>query len=94
MSGSDIPVTYIDNKGGIKSKKCKRKMKIAKEIWLQYFKNNFFIFAAHIPGKLNIEADEFSRIFNKNTEWQLNSKISFELIIGIATQKLIFLQPE
>ena len=34
MSGSDIPVTYIDNKGGIKSKKCKRKMKIAKEIWL------------------------------------------------------------
>ena len=34
MSGSDIPVTYIDNKGGIKSKKCKRNMKIAKEICL------------------------------------------------------------
>ena len=55
---------------------------------------NFFIFAAHIPGKLNINADGFSRIFNKNTEWQLNPKIFFELLISITTQKLIFLQPE
>ena len=37
--------------------------------------NNFFISAAHIPGKHNIEADKFSKKSDNNTEWQLNPKI-------------------
>ena len=58
-----------NNKGGIKPKKCNE---IAKEIWLWCFKNNTFISAAHIPEKHNIEADQFSRKSNNNTDWQLN----------------------
>ena len=34
--------------------------------------NNSFTSAVHIPEKCNIEADKFSRKFNKNTEWQPN----------------------
>ena len=58
MSDSSTAIAYINNKGGIKSKKCNE---IAKEIWLWCFKSNSFISAAHIPGKHNIEADRFSR---------------------------------
>ena len=53
--------------------------KNAKEIWLQFFNSNSFISAAHIAGKHNIEPDRFSRVFNNNTEWQLNPKIFAEI---------------
>ena len=68
MSESSAAITYIINKGDIKSKK----------IWSWCFKNNSFIFAAHIPGKHNIEADTFSRKININTQWQLKLKIFTE----------------
>ena len=76
MSDSSTPIAFINNKGGIKSKK---RNETAKEIWLWCFKNNSFISAAHIPGKHNIEADKFSRKANNNTEWQLNPKIFIEV---------------
>ena len=65
MSDSSATIAHIKNKGSIKSKKCNE---IAKEICLWCFKNNSFISAARIPGKHNIEADEFSRKINNNTE--------------------------
>ena len=76
MSDSSTAIAYINNKGGIKSKKCNE---IAKEIWLWCFKNNSLISAAQIPGKHNIEADKFSRKLNNNTAWQLNPKIFIEV---------------
>ena len=66
MSDSYTAIAYINNKGGINSKKCNE---IAKEIWLRCFKNNSLISAAHISGKQNTEADKFSRKLNNNTEW-------------------------
>ena len=75
MSDSSTAVAYINNKGVIKSKKGNG---IAKEIWLWCFKSKFFISAAHIRGKRNIEADRFSRKFNNNTEWKLKPKIFIE----------------
>ena len=39
-----------------------------KKIWSCCFKNNSFLFAAHLPGKHNIEADTLSRKININTE--------------------------
>ena len=65
ISGSSTVIVYINNKGGIKSKKCNE---IAMEIWLWCFKNDYFSYSAHIPEKHNIEADEFSRKFSNNTE--------------------------
>ena len=44
MSNSSTAIEYINTKAGIKSKKCN---KIAKEIWLWFFKNNYLISAAH-----------------------------------------------
>ena len=76
MSDSVKAVSYINNKGGIKSKKCNE---VAKEICLSCFKNNSLISATHIPGKHNIEVDKFSRKLNNNTEWQLNPKIFIEV---------------
>ena len=80
---SSTAIAFINNKDGIKSKKWNE---LAKEIWLRCFKNNSFIFAAHIPGKQNIEAEKFSRKSNNNTEWQLNPKIFIEVTNNLATQ--------
>ena len=52
MSDSSTAIACFNNKGGIKIKKCNE---IAKEIWLQFFKNNSFISSAQVPGKHNIE---------------------------------------
>ena len=91
MSDSSITFAYINNKGGIKSKKCNE---IAKEIWLWFFKSNSFISAAHIPGKHNIEADRFSRKFNNNAEWKLNPKIFIEVTNKFGNPEIDFLLPE
>ena len=90
MSDSSTAIAYINNKDGIKSKKCNE---IAKEIWLWCFKNNSFISAAHMPGKHNIEADKFSRKININTG-NLILRYLLKLLISLATQKLMFLLPE
>ena len=76
MSDSSTAIAYINNKGGIESKKCND---LAKQIWLWCFKNNSFTSAGHIPGKRNIEENEFSRKSNSNTEWQLNPDIFIEV---------------
>ena len=65
MSDSSTAIAYVNNKGGMKSKKCSE---IAKEIRLWCFKNNSFICSSHIPGKHNIEVDRFSRKRNDNIE--------------------------
>ena len=66
MSDNSTTMTYVNNKGGIKSKKWNE---IADEVWLWCFKSYSFISVAHIPGKHNIEADRFYRKFNNNAEW-------------------------
>ena len=76
MSDSSTAIAYINNKGGIKSKKCNE---LAKEIWLWCCKNNSFISAAHMSGKHNNEADKLFFKSNNNTECQLNPKIFIEV---------------
>lgn len=44
-------------------------------LWLQYMENNIWLTARHLPGKLNVEADQFSRHFNDKTEWHLKPEI-------------------
>lgn len=69
-------VSYITNKGGIKSELCN---KYAKEIWLWCLKKNIWLSATHIPGISN-EADFQSRNFNENVEWQLNRNIFKQIV--------------
>ena len=61
--------------------------KIAKETLLWCFKTTSYISAAHIPGKHNIETDQFSRKCDNKTEWKLNLDMFIELLISVAAKK-------
>ena len=54
------------------------------------FKTTSYISAAHIPGKHNIEADQFSRKCDNKTEWKLNLDMFIELLISVAAKKWCF----
>ena len=50
---------------------------LAKEIWLWCEKRNIWLSVFHIPGKLNIRADELSRLgkkLNDDMEWALQQE--------------------
>ena len=58
--------------GGTKSGQCNRE---AAEIWAWCESKSIWLSAAHIPGKLNVEADFHSQNFNQNKEWALSDTI-------------------
>ena len=73
MSDNIAAVSYVNNKGGIKSEFCN---KIAKELWVWCSTSqNMWISAAHFPGTQNKEADSFSRNFNETIERKLSSHL-------------------
>ena len=49
--------------------------KIMKSIWDWAIKRRLWLSSAHIPGGLNREADEESRITELRIEWQLNKTV-------------------
>ena len=65
-------VAYINNLGGVKSLKCHVQ---AKNIWLWAMERKIHISAEHLPGSKNVLADKASRIFDKNTEWELDHHV-------------------
>ena len=62
-------VSTINNMGSCRSIQCDNEVK---NIWEWTINRNNWITAAHIPGKLNIEADLESRKNETKTEWKLN----------------------
>lgn len=70
-------VAYVNNMGGSKSTQLNN---LAGEIWEWCITRNIWISAAHIPGKLNTEADEKSRKFSENHEWMLNKRLFREVM--------------
>lgn len=72
LSDNTTAISYINNMGGIKSKKCNE---LAIEIWEWCIDRNIWLKCSHIPGKDNIEADRLSREFNDQVEWQLDHDI-------------------
>jgi len=65
-------VSYINNKGGVKSMDCHR---VAVDIWTWAISRRIILTATHLPGSQNVLADKASRIFDLNTEWELNSEV-------------------
>ena len=53
---------------------------IACRIWNIYIKNKLWVSAAHISGKINIEADQQSTMLRDATEWKLHPEL-FQKII-------------
>jgi hypothetical protein len=77
MSDNVTTVSYVRKMGGIKSRKAND---IAKDIWTWAEERNIWLSAAHIPGKHNSIADEMSRKFDSEKEWQLNPGLFQKLI--------------
>lgn len=65
-------VSYVNNLGGVKSIECH---KIVKRIWEWAIERNNFLSAVHLPGSENLLADKASRIFDENTEWEIDDNI-------------------
>lgn len=78
-------VAYINNMGGIKSLDCDR---AAREIWQWCETRKIWVTAAHLPGKLNVEADRMSRIFNDRTEWMLDRTVFQEITSRFGTPEI------
>ena len=53
--------------------------KTTKDIWAYVIQNNNWLSAAHIPGKLNVEADLESRKMEIHTEWKLDESTFQEI---------------
>ena len=65
-------IAYINHMGGSQSPRCNE---IAQEIWAFCKQHDFWLTAAHLPGHLNVLADEKSRNFDDKTEWKLNTHV-------------------
>ena len=69
LSDNQTAVAYIKNMGGTHSRQCNN---ITREILLWCKAKGLTLMIAHLPGKMNIEADKASRVFNDDTEWSLD----------------------
>ena len=70
-------VSYINNMGGTHSRKCNE---IARQIWMLAIDLNINLKATHIPGIVNTEADQASRlVINPDIEIMINPSV-FQLI--------------
>ena len=88
LSGNTTAVHCINNIGSCRSIDCD---KITKSILDWAIKRRLWLASAHIPGRLNIEADEESRKTELRNEWKLNRTILTCLNISSITQKSIYL---
>ena len=77
LTDNTTAVHTINKMGSCRSKPCDQ---IVRQIWDWAIKRNNWITASHIPGVLNIEADEESRKCELRSEWQLNKNI-FQTVI-------------
>ena len=73
---STTAISYIKKMGGMESL---LRDQIATETWKFATNHNMWITITHLAGKLNLAADENSRIFNDNLEWEI-SQTMFESI--------------
>ena len=72
MTDNTTALACINKQGSTRSQK---QNSVTREIWELALRKQFWISAAHIPGKDNVEADEASRVFNDSTEWSLRNDI-------------------
>ena len=78
-------VAYINHMGGSKSLKCNQ---LAKSIWVWCARKNIWLSASHLPGKLNVDADTSSRVFNDRTEWTLNKAVFHNITTTFGTPEI------
>ena len=75
MSDNRSAVASISKQGSTK----KRLNQVARELWQYAKERDIWLSSAHIAGKLNVESDEESRIFDENIEWSLRDNLFQEI---------------
>uniref|UniRef100_A0A914YX61 Reverse transcriptase domain-containing protein n=1 Tax=Panagrolaimus superbus TaxID=310955 RepID=A0A914YX61_9BILA len=80
-----VTAAYINKKGGTRSKLL---LEAAQALWSWAFDKKIFVVASHIPGITNIIADEESRNFRENCEWQLDMETISHLFLKWGTPEV------
>lgn len=75
-------ISYINRGGGVKYPSLSN---LAKQIWQWCEAKKIWIFASYIPSSDNIVADEQSRNFDIDTEWELSNTIFREITVRFGT---------
>ena len=57
-------------------------------LWLLCMKNYVWLTACHLPGVLNTEADQQSRVINERLEWQLRPDIFARILEKLGTPEI------
>ena len=77
MSDNITTVSAITHMGTSHSRHCNS---IARDIWLWAMNKNIWLSAAHIPGKINYEADRASRRHDHSMEWMLQRSLFLSIL--------------
>ena len=85
MTDNTTAVAYVRNIGGSHSLPCND---IARQIWEWCIPRNIWLSISHIPGAINVIADQASRVFDDSTEWKLDVHV-FNRIVNILGQPTI-----
>ena len=87
LTDNTTALAYINKKGG----RIQSLNDMARQIWLWAHKQNIWLSAVHLPGKLNVEADSLSRThYGTETEWKLAPEVfkCIDNIVGPLTVDL------
>lgn len=84
-SDNTSTVVGINRQGSTQSYNCNI---IVQQIWAWAIPLHIWLSAAHCPGVLNVEADEASRVFNDNTEWQIDKSLFQDLCRRFGTPEV------
>ena len=82
---SDIHVQlFLDNSAAVANLahmggKTDELNSLAREIWFWCIKRNIWLSVAHLPGKLNVEANKMSRTLHDDMEWQLDRDVFLQV---------------
>ena len=88
MIDNTTVISYNNNMGG-RTTTCNS---VTRKLWLWCIERNFWVTAAHIPGKLDVLADTESRQIFHDTEWKLD-RLVFDRISHFASRRNFQLRP-
>ena len=81
LSDNSATVGALNNMGSARSPELDAAIK---ESWDWALQRDIWLSAAHIPGKLNVEADEESRKTESRLEWKLNEDLFTETVTNLS----------
>jgi hypothetical protein len=72
LMDSASPVAYINKMGGTHSQGL---AKLAIDLWEWCFQKDMMVSAQHLPGYLNVRADQESRVIQDSSDWKLDLSV-------------------